>query len=121
MDGTDTMSSAKKKIREEFRRAVFKRDRFSCLGCGLKFSEETAEKELDCHHITDRNIMPGGGYVKENGISLCPICHEKAEVFHQTNSELWEPGFHPDELYLKIGSNLELATKKSLEKMKLKN
>jgi hypothetical protein len=29
--------------------------------------------------------MPGGGYVAENGISLCENCHQQAEVFHQTN------------------------------------
>jgi len=113
MVGTDTMSSIKKKIRERFREIVFKRDNFSCVGCGLGFTEANARENLDCHHITDRNLMPNGGYVKENGISLCSACHEKAEVFHQTDGELWEPGFHPDELYLRINSNIELAKQQS--------
>ena len=51
--------------------------------------------------------MPNGGYVKENGISLCPSCHEKAEVFHSTGSAL--PGWSPDDLYARIGSSRELA------------
>ena len=52
--------------------------------------------------------MPEGGYVEENGISLCPGCHEKAEVFHSTGKSL--PGFSPEELYVLIGSSLEKAT-----------
>jgi hypothetical protein len=48
--------------------------------------------------------MPNGGYVKENGITLCKIgenCHLKAENV--------EPGFEPELLYRLIGSSKELA------------
>ena len=65
------------------------------------------ETELDVHHITDRNEMPNGGYVKENGISLCSECHLKAEEFHQTG--ISHPGYSPEDLYQKIGSTKELA------------
>lgn len=51
--------------------------------------------------------MPNGGYVKENGVSLCEKCHEKAEAFHR--GEQPEPGFSPPELYVKIGSSHEAA------------
>ena len=64
---------------------------------------------LDAHHITDRSEMPNGGYVHENGIALCPECHIKAEKFHQTNGQDWEQGFHPNDLYLKIGSSHKKA------------
>lgn len=63
-----TMSLTKKKIRAAFRDTVFARDAFRCRVC--KWGEELSV--LDAHHITDRNLMPGGGYVKENGITLCP-------------------------------------------------
>lgn len=86
-------------IREKFRTAVFERDGHKCVICG-------SIESLDAHHITDRNIIPNGGYVKENGISLCPECHLLAE--HQTNH-----GFHPDDLYEKINSSKELAWSKS--------
>ena len=59
--------------------------------------------------------MPNGGYVKENGISLCPGCHEKAEVFHETGTAL--PGWAPDDLYRKIGSNHASAVR-AAEKLK---
>ena len=55
--------------------------------------------------------MPNGGYVKENGISLCPTCHEKAEVFHSTGTAL--PGWAPEDLYRLIGSSYEQAVKAS--------
>jgi len=100
----------KKQIREAFRLAVFERDKYKCAVCGTPGTEET----LDAHHITDRNLMPNGGYVKENGITLCPTCHEKAEEFHQTMSA--DPGWYPLDLYARIGSSLEKAQRAALGK-----
>jgi len=101
------VSANKKRIRQQFRDSVFSRDGNKCRGCGwLIFNEDI---KLDAHHITDRNLMPHGGYVKENGISLCPSCHEKAEVFHSTGTAL--PGWSPNDLYQMIGSTYELAVK----------
>ena len=90
----------KKKIRQNFRTSVFARDGYKCRKCGAE------NVDLDAHHITDRNEMPNGGYVKENGISLCQEkCHIKAEVFHSSNGEHCVEGFHPNDLYELIGSN----------------
>ena len=105
------MSGEKKAIRKMFRDACYKRDGFRCAMCGLKSSKDKAEEELDAHHITDRKIMPNGGYVKENGISLCAECHEKAEVFHSTGTA--HPGFAPEDLYKKINSTYEKAVEAS--------
>jgi len=106
----DAMSSEKKLVRERFRNAVFHRDNSRCRGCGWALIRP-GEVELDAHHITDRNLMPNGGYVKENGISLCPPCHQKAEVFHSTGTAL--PGWSPEDLYKMIGSSHEQAIKAS--------
>lgn len=103
------MSLDKKRIRENFRSAVFGRDGNKCRACGWSiFNDEVI---LDAHHITDRNLMPNGGYVKENGISLCSGCHEKAEIFHSTGSAL--EGWCPDDLYAMIKSSYEIAFKAS--------
>lgn len=107
------MSAEKKKVRGAFRDAVFTRDGGKCRACG--WAVFNAEVQLDAHHITDRNLMPNGGYVKENGIALCPGCHEKAEVFHSTSEAL--SGWSPDDLYKMIGSNYDEAVKAS-EKLK---
>jgi HNH endonuclease. len=101
----------KKAIRHAFREACYKRDGFRCAMCNLKSSKDKAEEELDAHHITDRTLMPNGGYVKENGISLCAECHKKAEVFHSTGTS--HPGYSPDDLYKAINSNLEKAVEAS--------
>ncbi len=104
------MSQKKKQIREKFRTDVFERDNFCCQGCDLKGDSET----LDAHHIIDRNELPNGGYVKENGITLCKErCHILAEKFHETDGKEWEDGFHPDDLFKLIDSSSELAYKKS--------
>lgn len=100
-------------IRENFREAVFKRDGYKCKKCGRTQSQV----KLDAHHVTDRNELPNGGYVPENGITLCDDlsdgCHVKAEKFHISGGEEWEPGFHPDDLYKDIGSSYEKALKAS--------
>lgn len=105
------MGQEKKKIRQQFRDTSFKRDNYSCVKCGFKSSPEKANQDLDCHHIQDRNLMPNGGYVKENGISLCASCHEKAEVFHSTGTPV--PGYSVEELYQCIGSSYEKAVEVS--------
>lgn len=93
-------------IRSNFSESVFKRDKFKCCFCDKK-------EKLDAHHITDRNEMPNGGYVKENGISLCEKHHLDAEKFHITEGKEWVEGMHPNDLYNKIGSSFELAFSKS--------
>ena len=103
------MSADKKRVRAAFRDAVFSRDEHKCRGCGWKIFADGLV--LDAHHITDRNLMPNGGYAKENGISLCPGCHEKAEVFHSTGTA--HPGFAPEDLYKMIGSSYDQAVKAS--------
>jgi 5-methylcytosine-specific restriction endonuclease McrA len=97
----------KKLIREKFRNAVFTRDNFKCCFCN--------KSAKDAHHITDRNSpdIMHGGYVLENGISLCEEHHLLAEKYHITNGKEWYYGYHPDDLYKKINSSKELAIKKS--------
>jgi 5-methylcytosine-specific restriction endonuclease McrA len=105
------MSSDKKKIRQQFRDAVFKRDGNKCKVCG--WSLVTGEVELDAHHITDRTLMPNGGYVAANGISLCSACHKSAEVFHDTGIAV--KNFSPQDLYNLIGSSYDEAVRCSTE------
>jgi len=100
----------KKEIRRDFRNDVFTRDKNTCKVCG----EVRELSLLDAHHITDRGEMPNGGYVKENGITVCKEdCHLKVEWFHITEGKEWEEGLHPDDLYKMIGSSKELAIQKS--------
>jgi len=85
------MSKNKKLIRTHFRESVFSRDNYKCVTC--------SNHATDAHHITDRNSIPNGGYVKENGISLCTICHIKAEM---ENPPI---GFDSRTLYMLIDSS----------------
>jgi 5-methylcytosine-specific restriction endonuclease McrA len=106
------MSSKKKQIRANFRDTCFKRDKYCCVMCGFQSAPQKAEEDLDCHHIYDRSELPNGGYVPENGISLCDKCHLKAEAEH--NGEIPQPGFSRNELYAKIDSSYEKAYEASL-------
>lgn len=125
----------KQEVRKRFRDAVFKRDGYRCVMCGFASSPERAEHELDAHHITSRKKMPNGGYVAQNGITLCDPtksggklvegCHYKAEERLRTEWE-WEnlgkpladfegiySEFSPSELYRKIGSSYARAVQAS--------
>ena len=103
----------KKQIREMFRLACLKRDGYRCAICDFKSLPGQVKNKLDIHHITDRNDMPGGGYVSENGITLCQDCHLKAELFHISGGKCWHDGFHPDKLYKIIGSSYDKALETS--------
>ena len=108
----------KQQIRDKFRNDVLERDGYKCKMCGI------GDVKLDAHHITNRKQMPNGGYVKENGISLCDRwngCHFKAEQFNCNYTEDYiieikgkelEP-FRAANLYKLIGSSYEIAYKKS--------
>jgi len=96
------MSQRKKEIRAIFRDTVFMRDGHKCKMCG-------STEDLAAHHITDRTLMPNGGYVQANGITVCPPCHERAEQFHITGGEKYDEGWSPTDLYIVIGSSLEDA------------
>jgi hypothetical protein len=119
----------KKRVRAAFRAAVLRRDRYRCAGCGKPGKDRQGDRGhatfhpalpeercvlLDAHHITDRRELPHGGYVQENGITLCDAwCHALAEVFHRTGTP--HPGFAPADLYALIGSSYEEAYRASQE------
>jgi hypothetical protein len=82
--------------------------------CGFTPTAEDWKCEklpLDAHHITDRSLMPFGGYVPQNGISLCPQCHELAELYHVTG--VAHPGYSPSDLYAKVSSSYDWAVQMS--------
>ena len=110
----------KKEIREKFKREVFKRDNYTCKVCKKVYGIENSNL-LDAHHIVDRSEIISGGYVKENGITVCkePLlsfetsCHMKCEKYHISSGNECEEGLHPDDLYKLIKSSKDLAIEKS--------
>jgi 5-methylcytosine-specific restriction endonuclease McrA len=103
----------KKQIRAEFRVAVLARDNLCCRCCGKPGYDRQGEPQegrvpLDAHHIIPRDLMPNGGYVAQNGISVCDECHLKAEAGV-------ESGFTYEELYALIGSSEQEAIAASEE------
>ena len=110
------MSKQKKEVRKAFRDGTFRRDKYTCVMCGFRAKPADAETFLDAHHITPREDMPHGGYVKENGVTLCTGhhlgddaggCHARAEDALKRKAEglSFEETWGPDALYLKVGSS----------------
>src|SRR5271157_5536155 len=71
------MSRQKQDVRASFRAQVFGRDGYVCVvpGCGAK--------AVDAHHIIERALWRDegelGGYLVDNGASLCERHHKDAE------------------------------------------
>ncbi len=114
--------NSKKQIRNNFRNAVFSRDKYRCKICARPGKDRQGGEEwkkhhsdplvqLDAHHITDRSLIINQGYVPENGITVCDDCHLLVEEFHLTGK--CQEGLYPDDLYKMIGSSLEKAVRAS--------
>jgi rubrerythrin len=104
----------KKEIRKKFRDECLARDKYRCIKCGTVPNQDADDFGLEIHHIVERFRFVNGGYVLENGASLCPPCHLKAEQFYVSGVPC--PGFSPKELYEIIGSSRELAVKADCER-----
>lgn len=85
-----------KRWRKIFNEECLKRDHNRCVFCDRT-------EDLDVYHITDRHEMANGGYVINNGITVCPEHHLLCEDFHITGICLL--GYSPEELYKLIGSS----------------
>jgi hypothetical protein len=104
--------------RDQFREAVFARDKHTCVAC--------PNPAADAHHIIERRLWPDGGYYLDNGVSLCPDCHIKAEQtlpewdcaylrrYAGITSVVLPPHLYADEQYDKWG-NVILATGRRLQ------
>lgn len=94
-------------VRVKFRNDVLKRCKNKCGGPNCKWKAAIDPELLEVHHCKSRDLMPGGGYVKENGIALCSPCHVKAEEFWSTG--ISAPNYSMEELYKIISSSEEKA------------
>lgn len=69
---------SKKEIREIFRQAVFTRDNHKCV------VPHCNNPVADAHHIIERALWKEdtefGGYIPDNGVSVCELHHKHAEA-----------------------------------------
>lgn len=66
--------------RQLFKESVFYRDHSKCVVCGAP--------GVDAHHILERRLFPDGGYLEDNGVTLCAACHLEAEATRISCSDL---------------------------------
>lgn len=103
--------STKADARSEFKGAVFARDHQRCVACGCP--------AVDAHHIMQRKLFPDGGYLLDNGVSLCSGCHVLAESSQISCADLrvlagikevvLPPGFDPGFAYDLRGEPIDFA------------
>jgi 5-methylcytosine-specific restriction endonuclease McrA len=100
-----------KKLRKEFREAVFARD-CGCVMCGDDNEYDPENIQYDAHHIMNRKEMPADGYAVENGIMLCPECHIIAEDTYFGRKANYNVAYLPNSLYTYIHSSYSIADEK---------
>jgi len=72
-----------KQNRKQFREQVFSRDNNTCL---VPWCEKDA---FDAHHIIERELWDDGGYIKDNGASVCSKHHKAAEENYIPPQSFW--------------------------------
>lgn len=92
--------------RDEFRTAVFARDKGKCVFCD--------SPAADAHHIIERRLWPDGGYYLNNGASVCSVHHIQCEQTWISVEDVRRacgitrvvlpPHLYPDQVYDKWGN-----------------
>ena len=78
-----------------WRRAVFVRDDFTCVWCGLKGGR------LNADHIKPFSLFPDLRFTLGNGRTLCIPCHKKTDTYgNKIRKVFWTPEIY--KLYLRI-------------------
>jgi hypothetical protein len=79
---SSAISRVDKQGRQDFRERVFARDNHCCVVCG--------QPAVDAHHLLERRLWENGGYLVDNGVSLCKQHHLEAEATKISVEELRE-------------------------------
>lgn len=82
---------------KDWRRLVFKRDRYTCQKCGVK------SINLRAHHILPYHLYLDLRYVVENGICMCDGCHQ---AYHKIYGKKEECNRDTLNQYLGIQNNI---------------
>lgn len=74
-----------------WRSEVFKRDDYTCKGCGLR-NKMGLNKSLylEAHHILPRRDFPLLTFDISNGITLCKCCHDKTRKKEYLSVNIWK-------------------------------
>ena len=65
-----------------WRRAVFERDNYTCIWCGLKFIKGvTGDVKLEADHIKPFAYYPELRFAIDNGRTLCVDCHRTTDTY----------------------------------------
>lgn len=69
---------------EKWRKAVFERDNYTCVECGIRGTY------LEADHIKPWAYFPELRFELSNGRTLCRTCHDKTKVGYKKMRELYE-------------------------------
>ena len=68
---------------------IFKRDNYTCRGCGAKNGNGKTIR-LESHHILPRRDFPHLTFELSNGITLCKPCHDKTRKKEYLSVNIWK-------------------------------
>lgn len=65
-----------------WRKAVFERDNYTCIWCGLNRANQGANRvELNADHIKPFSLFPELRFAIDNGRTLCVPCHRSTDTY----------------------------------------
>ena len=67
-----------------WRRAVFERDNYTCIWCGIR-GEIGRRVELNADHIKPFSLFPELRFAIDNGRTLCVDCHKKTDTYGRSS------------------------------------
>ena len=68
---------------QQWRKAVFERDNYTCQDCG-----DNKGGNLEADHIKPRYLYPELTFIVVNGRTLCNICHKKTDTYGEKVKQL---------------------------------
>ena len=88
--GYDVKNALRKtKAYKEWRRAIFLRDNYMCVQCGIRFIKGvTGRVYLEADHIKPYAHFPELRLSLDNGRTLCKSCHIKTETYGYKSKKL---------------------------------
>lgn len=69
---------------KSWRKAVFDKDNYTCVKCGVKYQDGKKRIILRADHIKPFSLFPELRFIVDNGRTLCDDCHRKTHTYGKT-------------------------------------
>lgn len=89
---TGEIEKARKSLEYKlWRKAVFARDKWTCVSCGFKSCKKNSgQSDIEADHIKPFAFFPELRFAIDNGATLCVSCHRKTPTYGMGAKKVYE-------------------------------